>query len=314
MGADAPWCEFGQFKRSSTEGGFRKTVHRCRRIKDGSSAATQATTGSSSDAETEAGPSQQQERPSPCPNTLHRSSTSVLSPTPTVPGPRPTGYRWSGASSVSTDPIATRERQQAARAGRGVSTLQPSWLTDFKWLFREKDPDLTAQTAGRCRTESEDELVCRGCTQCSRLYCRERRNRTGSVFSAAIGSRTFKRAECVRHEELEACHRNERGSIRCRFGHGGAGLRRLKRWYALRCPLPSRRRSQESSAALYYVGYVSMTPGPLELEWEEPAPCPTRPVVGRKQAGRRRSPGVAEAGERKMRRSSGSLSGQILGL
>ena len=124
---------------------------------------------------------------------------------------------------------------------------------------------MTAQTAGRCRTESEDELVCRGCTQCSRLYCRERRNRTGNVFSAAIGSRTFKHAECVRHEELEACHRNERGSIRCRFGHGGAGLRRLKRWYALRCSLPSRRRSQESSAALYYVGYVSMTPGPSSL-------------------------------------------------
>jgi hypothetical protein len=29
--------------------------------------------------------------------------------------------------------------------------------------------------------------------------------------------------------------------------------------------LPSRRRSQESSAALYYVGYVSMTPGPSSL-------------------------------------------------
>jgi hypothetical protein len=27
--ADAPWCEFGQFKRSSTEDGFRKNVHRC---------------------------------------------------------------------------------------------------------------------------------------------------------------------------------------------------------------------------------------------------------------------------------------------
>ena len=161
------------------------------------------TTGSSSDAETEAGPSQQQERPSPCPNTLHRSSTSVLSPTPTVPGPRPTGYRWSGASSVSTDPIATRERQQTARAGRGVSTLQPSWLTDFKWLFREKDPDLTAQTAGRCRTESEDELVCRGCTQCSRLYCREQRNQTGNVFSAAIGSRTSKRADVFATKNLK---------------------------------------------------------------------------------------------------------------
>ena len=45
MGADAPWCEFGQFKRSSTKGGFRQKVHRCRRNKDVSSAAKQATTG-----------------------------------------------------------------------------------------------------------------------------------------------------------------------------------------------------------------------------------------------------------------------------
>ena len=110
-------------------------------------------------------------------------------------------------ASVSTDPIATRERQQTARAGRGVSTLQPSWPTDFTWLHCEKDPDLPA---GRCPTESEHELVCRGCTQCSRLYCREQRNRTGNVFSAGFGSRTFKRAECLRH--ADRWHRKERGS------------------------------------------------------------------------------------------------------
>jgi hypothetical protein len=69
---------------------------------------------------------------------------------------------------------------------------------------------------------------------------------------------------CARHEELEAplgrATAMSADPIRCRhgFGHGksGAGLRRPKAWCALRCPLPSRRRSQESSAALYYVGYV----------------------------------------------------------
>ena len=126
MGADAPWCEFGQFKRSSTAGGFKIFVYMCRRIKDGSSAATQATNGSSSDAETEAGPSQQQERPSPCPNTLHRSRPSVLSPTPTVPGPRPTGYRWSGASSVSTDPIATRRDSRRPERAVGFRRSSPA--------------------------------------------------------------------------------------------------------------------------------------------------------------------------------------------
>ena len=62
----------------------------------------------------------------------------------------------------------------------------------------------------RCSTESEDGVACPGCTWCSRLYCIDCRNRTGNVFSAAIGCGTFKRAECVRHEQ--AFHRKERGS------------------------------------------------------------------------------------------------------
>ena len=166
----------------------------------------QAATASSSDEETGAGPSQQQETPS---NTLRRSSGSVLSPTPTVRRPRPLGSRWDGSAFVFTDPNTTRVRQQTARGGRGFSTLQPSWLTDFSWLRCEKDPDLMAPTAGRCSTESEDGVVCRGCTWCSRLYCVECRNRTGNVFSAAFGSRTFKRAECLRH--ADRWHRKELG-------------------------------------------------------------------------------------------------------
>ena len=139
---DAPMCECGKYKRQKHHGGYRIKCYRCRFSKGGSSAATQAATGSSTDAETEAGPSQQQERPS---NTLRRSSGSVLSPTPTVRGPRPLGSRWGGSAHVFTDPNTTRVRQQTARGGRGFSTLQPSWLTDFSWLRCEKDPNLIVE-------------------------------------------------------------------------------------------------------------------------------------------------------------------------
>ena len=164
---------------------------------------TQAASASSSDEETGAGPSQQQETPS---NTLRRSSGSVLSPTPTVRGPRPSGSTWSGSAHVFTDPNTTRVRQQTARGGRGFSTLQQSWLTDFSWLRCEKDPDLMAQTADTHPTS----------------------------------------------------HARSRTPLHDCFGFGGAGLRRLERRYALRCPLPSRRRSQASSAALYYVGHIRL--------------------------------------------------------
>jgi hypothetical protein len=203
---EAPWCECGQYKCQKSEGSLGKKCYRCRTNKDGSSAAAQAATGSSH-TETEAGPSQQQERPS---NTLRHSSGSVLSPTPTVRGARPRGSTWDGSAYVSSDPNMTRERQQTARGVRGVSTLQPNWLADFSWLRREKDPSLMAQTAGRCSTESEDGVACPGCTCCSRLYCIECRNRTGNILSAAIGCRTFKRAECVRH--AQGFHLKERGS------------------------------------------------------------------------------------------------------
>ena len=200
---EAPWCECGEYKCQKSEGRFRKKCYRCRTNKDGASAAA---TGRSSNTETEAGPSQQQEAPS---NTLRRSSGSVLSPKPTVRGPRPSGSTWNGSAFVFTDPNTTHERQQTARGGRGFSTLQQSWLTDFSWLRCEKDPDLMAQTDGRCSNESEDGVACPGCTWCSRLYCVECRNRTGNVFSAAFGSRTFKRAECLRH--ADRWHRKELG-------------------------------------------------------------------------------------------------------
>ena len=63
MNQDAPLCDCGQYKCQKTKGGFRKKCYRCRTNKAGSSAATQAASESSSDEETGAGPSQQQETP-----------------------------------------------------------------------------------------------------------------------------------------------------------------------------------------------------------------------------------------------------------
>ena len=67
---DAPMCECGKYKRQKHHGGYIIKCYRCRFSKGGSSATTQAASGSSSDAETDAGPSQQQERPS---NTLRQA-------------------------------------------------------------------------------------------------------------------------------------------------------------------------------------------------------------------------------------------------
>ncbi len=147
-------------------------------------------------------------------------------------------------------------KAQTARAGREVSTLQPSWLTDVTWLYGEKDPDLTAQTAGRCPTESEDELVCPGS---SRLYCRECRTRTASAQPSAAVHLSVPSVFATKNFKLATA--TSADPIRCRFGHGGAGLRRLERWYALRCPLP-----------LYYVGcLLSMTPSSLSGRNQPPA-------------------------------------------
>ena len=312
---DVPWCECGRYKRQKSKGGLRHKLSRCRNNKD-SSAATQAATGSSSDAETEAGPSQQQEGPS---STLRRSSGSVLSPTPTVRGPQPTGCRWDGASCVS-DANVTRERQLTAslREGRGVqvSTLQPSWLTDFMWLYCAKDPDLTAQTAGRCRTESEDGVACPGCTQCSRLYCRECRNRTGSVFSAAIGGRTFKHAECARH--AQGCHRKKRRShsVPTLLTKEAEKAKQSRVRTILAVPFltvenVALHKRPAQAKLVFQMGLRTSDSDDahdnlnLGLRLSRP---------GRKQACRRRRSGGGRGRETKMRRSSGSLSGQILGL
>ena len=68
----------------------------------------------------------------------------------------------------------------------------------------------------------------------------QRAQKPGDVFSAAIGGRTFKRASVLATKQGTTARSAD--PIRSRFvsGHGGAGLRRLERWYAPCCPLPSR--------------------------------------------------------------------------
>ncbi len=74
--------------------------------------------------------------------------------------------------------------------------------------------------------------------------------------------------------------------IRCRFGHRGAGLRRLERT-ALPAAIPASLTSVLSGTVLCWIRINDA----LDLEGNESASYPTRPIVGRKQAGRCRRPG-----------------------
>ncbi len=73
----------------------------------------------------------------------------------------------------------------------------------------------------------------------------------------------------MRGDTHQTSHARTRTPLHDCFGFGGAGLRRLERRYALRCPLPSRRRSQASSAALHYVGHNNNSDTYDSLEWEK---------------------------------------------
>ena len=161
-------------------------------------------------------------------------------------------------------------------------------------------------------TESEDGVACPGCTWCSRLYCIDCRNRTGNVFSAAVGSRTFKRAECLRH--ADRWHRKERGS------HSVPTL------LTKEAEKVKQNRVRTIFAVLFLavekIALHSSKSGLLLLKTAgiKSAAYPTRQlslrlsVVDRKQPATGGQEAAGGERERKMRRRSGSLSGQILGL
>ncbi len=104
-------------------------------------------------------------------------------------------------------------------------------------------------------------------------------------LSAAIGSRTFKRAESVRHEE--GCHRKKRGSHSVPFRASWSGLTTSGTMVrtALPAAIPASLTSVLSGTVLCWIRIK----GALELEWDESASYPTRPIVGRKQAGRKQA-------------------------
>jgi len=139
-------------------------------------------------------------------NTLRRSSSDIISPRPNHPGRTPRGRTWNGREHQPDHPNAPQNVARRTQPGacRGISRLQADWQTDFPWMHCERDTALIAATGGRCVTtpSATDCEECVGCHQCSRMYCKHCRSRTGNTFSADIGCRTFKRDELARHERI----------------------------------------------------------------------------------------------------------------
>jgi hypothetical protein len=148
-------------------------------------------------------------------NTLRRSSGDIISPRPNHPGRAPRGRTWNGREHQPDHPNAPQNVARRTQHGacRGISRLQAHWQTDFPWMHCERDTALMAATGGRCVTtpSATDCEECVGCHQCSRMYCKHCRSRTGNTFRADIGCRTFKRDELARHERT-IFHPNKVGS------------------------------------------------------------------------------------------------------
>ena len=148
-------------------------------------------------------------------NTLRRSSGDIISPRPNHPGRAPRGRTWNGREYQPDHPNAPQNVARRTQHGacRGISRLQAHWQTDLPWMHCERDTALMPATGGRCVTtpSATDCEECVGCHQCSRMYCKHCRSRTGNTFSADIGCRTFKRDELARHERT-IFHPNKVGS------------------------------------------------------------------------------------------------------
>jgi hypothetical protein len=144
-------------------------------------------------------------------NTLRRSSGDIISPRPIHPGRAPRGRREYQPDHPNAPQNVARRTQHGAC--RGISRLQAHWQTDLPWMHCERDTALMPATGGRCVTtpSATDCEECVGCHQCSRMYCKHCRSRTGNTFSADIGCRTFKRDELARHERT-IFHPNKVGS------------------------------------------------------------------------------------------------------
>jgi hypothetical protein len=162
-------------------------------------------------------------------STLRRSSGDIVSPRPSHAGRPPRAHTWNGRQYQPDDPNALQNvaRRTHARGGRGFSTLQAGWKTDFPWMHCEKDTELIALTGGRCRTTLDCE-ECVGCRLCSRMYCKHCRSRTGNAFRADVGCSAFKRDELARHERIFHPKKLGSGSVQTMLGNEAARVKQTR--------------------------------------------------------------------------------------
>ena len=200
-------CPYGykRIKKSGTT--YKPTCRKCKANKKNCRTRQRSLSASASEEDGAAKLSQQQGTAAgTSASTLRRSSGDIVSPRPNHAGRAPRGHTWNGSQYQADDPTAPQNvaRRTHARGGRGFSTLQAGWKTDFPWMHCEKDTELMAATGGRCVTElsAADCEECVGCHLCSRMYCKHCRSRTGNAFSADVGCSTFKRDELARHERI----------------------------------------------------------------------------------------------------------------
>ena len=198
-----PDCPYGYGRKKRSGDKYKATCSTCYADKKNGRTRRQSSSASEEDGAAE---SSQQGNTGTSASTLRRSSGDIVSPRPNHAGRAPRGHTWNGSQYQADDPTAPQNvaRRTHARGGRGFSTLQAGWKTDFPWMHCEKDTELMAATGGRCVTElsAADCEECVGCHLCSRMYCKHCRSRTGNAFSADVGCRTFKRDELARHERI----------------------------------------------------------------------------------------------------------------
>ena len=198
-----PDCPYGYGRKKRSGDKYKATCSTCYADKKNGRTRRQSSSASEEDGAAE---SSQQGNTGTSASTLRRSSGDIVSPRPNHAGRAPRGHTWNGSQYQADDPTAPQNvaRRTHARGGRGFSTLQAGWKTDFPWMHCEKDTELMAATGGRCVTEmsAADCEECVGCHLCSRMYCKHCRSRTGNAFSADVGCSTFKRDELARHERI----------------------------------------------------------------------------------------------------------------
>ena len=199
-----PGCPYGYRRIKKSGNTYKPTCRKCKADKKNGRTRRRSSSASEQEEVGVAESSQQQGTAAgTSASTLRRSSGDIVSPRPNHAGRPPRGHTWRGREYQPDDPSAPQNvaRRTHARGGRGFSTLQEGWKTDFPWMHCEKDTDLMAESGGRCRTTLDCE-ECVGCHLCSRMYCEHCRSRTGNAFSADVGCRTFKRDELARHERI----------------------------------------------------------------------------------------------------------------